>query len=423
MQSIGPGGIAGWPGRCRRASDRSTGPVRSGSIRRSRQPGRPPGPARCPGAPPLNRADESAGRATTGPTMTTPVPQAGRAQLVEAAGVDSDIGADYVARLREAGSFFWLDLSGVPPEQMVEFSTALGLNADGVQHLVDRDQRSSFTETHDGVRWAAYGVRDESHLTQVRAVFTKSFLVTAHDQPCRGLADARHRYERLRNSEQDDGPLVLFMVLDALATTFESVLARLDAQLDELETAVIGGPPMPGYLQQVLEVRQVLTPIIRALGPYRRDLVSILGGVDRLPAMQVGTQQYLDAHRSHVVALFDAANSCRDETRDAMEAFSSSTSERQGEVINWLTIVAAVFLPLTFITGYFGMNFSIITHLHGTLTFTMLAVVLPCALAVFTVVLLRFLIRRLGVRLIPARLPRTAPAPSANRAGIDGLRS
>jgi Mg2+ and Co2+ transporter CorA len=339
--------------------------------------------------------------------MTSPLAQAGRVQLVEAAGSDSDIDADYAARLLEAGSFFWLDLSGVPTESMVEFSAALALNAEAVQHLVDRDQRSSFTETHDGVRWTSYGVRDNGRLTQVRGVFTKSYLVTAHDQPCLGLADARHRYERLRDSEQDDGPLVFFMVLDALATTFESVLARLDARLDELEAAVLGGPPMPGYLQQVLEVRQVLTPISRALGPYRRDLVGILGDVDRLPGMQAGTQQYLDAHRNHVVALFDAANDCRDETRDAMAAFSSATSERQGEVINWLTIVAAVFLPLTFITGYFGMNFSIITHLHGTLTFSLLAIVLPSVLALFTVLALRFLIRRLGVRLIPARIART----------------
>ena len=345
--------------------------------------------------------------------------QAGRAQLVESAGVDSDIDADYAAQLLEGGSFFWLDLSGVPPERMVEFSAALELNADAVQHLVDVDQRSSFTETHDGVRWVSYGMRDNSHLTQVRAVFTKSFLVTAHEEPCRGLADARHRYERLRDSEQDDGPLVLFMVLDALATTFESVLARLDAQLDELEAAVLGGPPMPGYHQQVLEVRQILTPIIRALGPYRRDLVSILGDVDRMPGMQVGTQQYLDSHRSHLVALFEAAHDCRDETRDAMEAFSSATSERQGEVINWLTIVAAVFLPLTFVTGYFGMNFSIITHLHGTLTFSLLAIVLPAVLAVFTVLLLGFLIRRLGVRLIPARVPRLAPGSSADVSGGD----
>jgi Mg2+ and Co2+ transporter CorA len=348
----------------------------------------------------------------SGQPTTNRAAQKGRAQLVESAGIDPDIDPDFVTGILSTGPFFWLDLAGVPVDRLLEFSAALGLSPDSEHHLVDQEQRSSFTETHDGIRWVAFGARDDKHLTQVRGVFTQSFLVTVHDEPCRGLAGARHRYERLLGSDQNDGPLVLFMVLDALASTFEAILARLDARLDELETAVIGGPPMSGYLQQVLEIRQLLTPIMRTLGPYRRDLVSILGDVDRLPGMQSGTQQYLDSHRNHVVALFDTANGCRDETRDAIQAFSSATSERQGEVINWLTIVAAVFLPLTFVTGYFGMNFSNITHLHGTVTFALLAVVLPTMLAVFTIVVLRFLIRRLGVRLIPSRLPRAIASSS-----------
>jgi magnesium transporter len=352
--------------------------------------------------------------------MSTPANRAGRPQLIEAAGVDSGINANHAAQLLKAGSFFWLDLAGVPPERMAEFSGALGLDADAQAYLVDRDQRSAFTETDDGFRWVSYALGENRDLTQIRAVFTRSFLVTVHDEPCRGLDDARNRHQRLRASEQDDGPLVLFMVLDALVNTFESVLPLLAAQLDRLETAILVGLPMPGYLQQVLEVRQLLTPIMRALAPYRRDLVSILGDVDRLPGMQTGSQRYFESHRGHVIALYDAGKDCRDETRDAMAAFSSATSERQGQVINWLTIVAAVFLPLTFVTGYLGMNLSTITHLHGALTFTLLAIVLPSVIAVFTVVLLRFLIHRMGVRLIPARAQRTAPISSITESGVLG---
>jgi len=355
--------------------------------------------------------------------MSTPAPQPGRPQLVEAAGVDSGIDAGYAAQLRKAGSFFWLDLAGVTPERMAEFSAALGLDAEAEGHLADTDQRSGFTETDDGLRWASYAFGDNRDLTQIRGVFTRSFLVTAHDQPCRGLDVARNRYQRLRVSEQDDGPLVLFMVLDALVNTFESVLPLLAAQLDRLETAILVGQPIPGYVQQVLEVRQLLTPIMRALAPYRRDLVSMLGDVDRLPAMQAGSQRYFESHRDHVIALYDAGKDCRDETRDAMAAFSSASSERQGQVINWLTIVAAVFLPLTFVTGYLGMNLSTITRLHGTVTFVLLAIVVPTVVAVCTVVLLRFLIHRMGVHLIPARAPRTAPTSLITESGLLGSQS
>jgi len=355
--------------------------------------------------------------------MSTPAMPAGRPRLVEAAGLDSGIDAEYAAQLRAGGSFFWLDLSGIPPGRMATFSAALGLNADSAQHLVEADQMSRFTETDDGVRSVSYGMGNDKDLTQVRAVFTKSFLVTAHDRPCRGLDDARRRYERLRDREQDDGPLVLFMVLDALVNTFEPVIPLLDSQLDRLEAEALVGRPAPGYLRQVLEVRQLLTPIIRALGPYRRDLVGILGDVDRLPGMQAGSQEYFESHRSHVDALYETAKDCRDETRDAIQAFSSANSERQGQVINWLTIVAAVFLPLTFVTGYFGMNFSTITSLHGTLTFTMLAIVLPGMLAILTLVLLGFLIRRAGIRLIPAHVPRTAPTSATTGSSVQGPRS
>jgi Mg2+ and Co2+ transporter CorA len=98
--------------------------------------------------------------------MTMPDARAGRALLVESAGVDSDIDAEFAARLRKAGSFFWLDLSEVPPERIAEFSAALGLNADAAQHLADGGQRSGFTETHDGVRWMCCSTRQTTVATR-----------------------------------------------------------------------------------------------------------------------------------------------------------------------------------------------------------------------------------------------------------------
>ena len=102
-----------------------------------------------------------------------------------------------------------------------------------------------------------------------------------------------------------------------------------------------------------------------------------------------------------------------------MAAFSSATSGRQGQVINWLTIVAAVFLPLTFVTGYLGMNLSTITGLHGTPTFIVLAIVLPLVITVCTALLLRFLDRPRGSPTHPARAslrPQSPDRPTSSLA-------
>ena len=88
-------------------------------------------------------------------------------------------------------------------------------------------------------------------------------------------------------------------------------------------------------------------------------------------------------------------------------------SGRQGQVINILTVVAAIFLPLTFITGYFGMNFDVLTmDLNTVGWFVGLGVLLPAASLVVTLVLFRNLIARMGVQpFLETVLARRPPPP------------
>jgi len=343
------------------------------------------------------------------------------AELVDAAGSGPLTGVDDLARRVEAGEFFWLDLAAPSPALVAKVADTLQLTEDLGQYLLSREQRSEFDVSHGQIRVIAYGMQDEQKLAEVHVVYTGSCLITRHDTSCPALGEARDRYQQLRDRDQGDAPLVLFMVLDALAASFQSVLGRLDSALDELEANALGGVVGSDDFQRILHIRRVLTPIIRAVGPYRSDLVGVLGAIHRLPGMGAGAQEYFDSHRNHVAAIHEYANDCRDETRDALQTYSSATADQQGWVINWLTVVAAIFLPLTVVTSYFGMNFSVITGLHGWPVFIELGVVLPVLLVIASVVLLRDLMHRRGVRLLPPTRPPLAihPVRTADRGEVD----
>ena len=85
------------------------------------------------------------------------------------------------------------------------------------------------------------------------------------------------------------------------------------------------------------------------------------GQLDRLPGIGPGAQQLLDRHRRRVARLGENGRDIRAEAKDALSHYSDIIAAGRVQVINSLTIVAAVFLPLSFLTGYFGMKFRILT--------------------------------------------------------------
>lgn len=82
---------------------------------------------------------------------------------------------------------------------------------------------------------AAGGLALDAAAIPVRILYTAKFLLTVHSGPCPALEQARHRYDALRDEGKAEGPLVLFLILDDLAGSFEEQFLALDARLDEIQ--------------------------------------------------------------------------------------------------------------------------------------------------------------------------------------------
>jgi magnesium transporter len=160
------------------------------------------------------------------------------------------------------------------------------------------------------------------------------------------------------------------------------------------------GGASPKVHDELVQILGVLTDGIQEFGWYSHDLEQIAETVDQLPGMRPGGQQYFDRHRQRITRMRENGKDIREEARDALSHYSELVADRQAQVINSLTIVATVFLPLSFLTGYFGMNFRILTADAQTTLwqFILLGLLLPAASIALSLLLIHRLQRRFGIR-------------------------
>jgi Mg2+ and Co2+ transporter CorA len=222
----------------------------------------------------------------------------------------------------------------------------------------------------------------------------------------------------LSEDKKTDGPSVLFLVLDQIVDTFEPALLQLDSHLDEIQVALLRGTPA-GVQDELINARRTLSEVVQALGWYARDLHHLVGNAGQLPGMNPAATPLFDQHRTLVTTLRDAARDYRDETQDALGQVADNAASRQGQLVNFLTVLATIFAPLTFITGYFGMNFGVITmELNRFWVFAVLGLALPAVSVIIAVVLFQRLAARLHVvAFLPTSSPQGAPRDRVEHQG------
>jgi Mg2+ and Co2+ transporter CorA len=310
----------------------------------------------------------------------------------------------------QAGEFFWLDLEDPGDDELSEFSQSLQLPPDTGVSLVHASARSSFAPAADSIRAvlpAAVDTKPEVWLeaNYVTVVLTAQFLFTVHVAPCAPLQHARDQYRALASEDaKADRARVLFLLLDVLIGSFRSQLLALDDRLGEIQLGMLRGAS-PVVHDELVQILGILTDGIQELGWYSHDLEEIAETVDQLPGMRPGAQQHFDRHRRRVTQMRENSKDIREEAKDALGHYSEFVAGRQAQVISSLTIVATVFLPLSFLTGYFGMNFRILTaDLQNTLwQFILLGLLLPIASVSLSLLLIHRLERRFGIRRIGRR--------------------
>jgi magnesium transporter len=270
-----------------------------------------------------------------------------------------------VERLLAGGRFFWLDLGQPYDGDFAILRDTFGFHRLAVEDSEHFGQRPKLDEYDDHAFLVVYGaVADDDNLVEVHCFFSARALVTVHRDDAPSFAEVRRRYEA-RETAVEDPVLLLYEIVGALTDSFFPLLTDLDDRIDELEnqTFLLAKEEQ---LQQIFTLKRELVTMRKAVAPQRDMLQGLAAGSTRIPGMTVEHERYFRNTYDHLIRIGDLIDTYRDLLTSSMDVYLSTVSNRLNSVMKQLTVMATVFLPLTFITGFFGQNFSwMVRHIGG----------------------------------------------------------
>ena len=278
------------------------------------------------------------------------------------------------AALLARGEFFWLDLERPQGADFAIMRELFGFHPLAVEDSERFGQRAKIDDYDDFVFIVAYGAArgDEDRLVEVHCFYSERFLLTVHHDDCPAFAELRRRYQ----AREDVGrpPLLLYRLLDGLVESFFPVLSDIDDAIDELETAMFIRPD-DRQLQDIFAMKRLLVGMRKAIAPQRDAFASFSGRIAELPGMDADAEHYFRDVYDHLIRISELIDTYRDLLTSSMDVYLSTVSNRLNGVIKQLTVIATVFLPLSWLTGFFGQNFAfLVRNIGGWETFVGLGI-------------------------------------------------
>jgi magnesium transporter len=279
-----------------------------------------------------------------------------------------DLEQDKIAEYLRGHEFFWLDLEDPSEAQIQHLARLFGLHPLTVGDARTFEQRPKLEEYEGYVFLVAYGVDPGTRsgdplLREFHLIISGDYVVTIHHGRFAALDDVRTRYAgNTVRSEQ----FLVYTILDAIISTFTPVLTRIDDDIDEIEQDVIE-QPTEEILQRIFALKRDLVAMRRVVTPQRDLFARNAERIADIRGLQADDRLYFRDLYDSLVRVSELVDSYRDLLSGATDLYLSTVANRQGEINKQLTMIATIFLPLTFLTGFFGQNFSyMINHWINT---------------------------------------------------------
>lgn len=290
----------------------------------------------------------------------------------------------------------WIDirLDSVDDTGATTILQALGVDPTALLDALRSGQGTDFTLSPSDITGDAWLAGDgDTAPERARFAFDPHRLVTVRTGGDTAFAEVQSKLETRVGLAIHQPSRLLGFVLQAMQTTLQQALTDLSIQVGVLDMEIITTVnPSPLQSGQLVGFRQTFQPFAMRFPAYAINVSSALLDPDTITVIDQAGVKELQSFASFTTSTEGMIDSLTDAMKGAVQDLQGQVSNWQGARINQLTIVTIIFLPITFLTGYFGMNFQWIDNLiESDTAYLVLGVALPILLIVFSVL---WLVRR-----------------------------
>lgn len=256
------------------------------------------------------------------------------------------------------GDPIWIDLEGAEKEQIEFIRSLFPFHPLAVEDVTHNVQRPKIEEYDDHLFIVSFAIEQSEGTAfiprEVDIFIGERYLVSFHDAPVPALEEIGERCRRGRAAFEKGSDALLHSLLDGLVDSYFPLLERFDDRIDELEDR-ISTKPGGDTLKQTFEVRRDLLRLRRLLLPHR-EILGHLTTRNYIGISESSRTYFRDVH-DHLLRISESADGYRELLDTVVETYLGRTAHTTNEVMKFLGIIATLGLPLTVVTGFFGMNF------------------------------------------------------------------
>lgn len=252
--------------------------------------------------------------------------------------------------------WYWIDFNQPTDKEIEYLRDPLSFHPLAIEDCIHHLQRPKIDYYEDYAFFVTQALNQKSiKREEINFFLSRNYIVTFHHKPSTEIDDVWNRFIQSANANQWDPSHVLYHVLDKMVDNYFPLVNQIDDTLNEIDENS-KGRSMEALLRDLFDTRHDLLSLRHTISPMRDLLYRILNS-QRLTSIQ-GKIVYFSDIYDHLLKLTEMIEASRELTTDIRDSYISINSNETNHVMKVLTVITTIFMPLTFIVGVYGMNFT-----------------------------------------------------------------